>query len=137
LLKELFLQNDQFLNPLDRPHAGLLADLCHTGGYAEGDCAEAGGGLRGDELGHQHGRLRGQSAMFSQISLVFRSCESLASVSFNFDSQLRRIEDEAFREMSVRNFVVPKSVETIGVHCFRYCLSPQSALFEALPQVSQ
>jgi hypothetical protein len=52
--------------------------------------------------------------MFSQISLVFRSCESVVSVSFNFDSQLRRIEDEAFRETSVRNFVVPKSVETIS-----------------------
>jgi hypothetical protein len=48
----------------------------------------------------------------------FASCDSLVEIFFEPGSQLRIVEDSAFRGSAVRAFIVPRSVEILGFSSF-------------------
>jgi hypothetical protein len=51
------------------------------------------------------------------------SCQSLKSISFESDSQLKRIDSQAFSSSSLQSIVVPRSVEYLASSCFELCQS--------------
>jgi hypothetical protein len=57
-------------------------------------------------------------------------CYSLAFVSFDGVSQLKRIADRAFFAIPLTRFVIPTSVEAIKYAVFACCRSLESVTFE-------
>jgi hypothetical protein len=61
----------------------------------------------------------------------------LSSISFEADSQLKRIESYAFANSGLTSIVVPRSVEVLEAKCFALCHSLSSVLFESDSQLSR
>jgi hypothetical protein len=64
-------------------------------------------------------------------AFCFKSCAFFASISFESDSRLKRIESSAFSDSSLRSIVIPRSVEILCSSCFEECKSLSSILFES------
>jgi hypothetical protein len=62
---------------------------------------------------------------------LFRESKTLCSISFESNSQLTRIEIEAFARSSLRSIFIPRSVEILCSECFSFCQSLNSVSFEA------
>jgi hypothetical protein len=60
---------------------------------------------------------------------VYRS-GSLCEITFESGSQLRRIDDRAFRNTGLKRIRIPSSVEFIGEYCFCECKSLCEITFE-------
>jgi hypothetical protein len=61
----------------------------------------------------------------------FSSCESLSSISFETDSELTRIESDAFSFCpSLKSFTIPHHVQILCSGCFSSCSSLSSISFE-------
>ena len=54
---------------------------------------------------------------------IFRECTSLASVTFEENSQLATIPNSTFYQSGLQEINIPSSVTTIGNSAFRYCTS--------------
>jgi hypothetical protein len=67
----------------------------------------------------------------------FMSCESVQSVVFEENSQLSRLEDQAFYGSGLTSIHLPASVTVIGERCFYGCGSLTSITFETDSQLSQ
>jgi hypothetical protein len=61
----------------------------------------------------------------------FWYCKSLASVTFELDSKVHRIEAFAFQKSGLTWIIVPKSVEVLCRRCFYNCRSLTSVTFES------
>jgi hypothetical protein len=64
-------------------------------------------------------------------SSCFSFCKSLSSISFESNSQLTRIESNAFSYSSLESIVIPSSVEILCSKCFSNCESLSSLSFES------
>jgi hypothetical protein len=64
-------------------------------------------------------------------------CYSLSSISFESNSQLTRIESEAFAASSLESIVIPKNVQILGSDCFSDCFSISSIAFESPSQLKR
>jgi hypothetical protein len=53
----------------------------------------------------------------------FSQCKSLESVTFESDSRLERIEEEAFKWSLLKSIVIPSSVVVLGKESFSECYS--------------
>jgi hypothetical protein len=67
----------------------------------------------------------------------FSSCQSLSSISFEFNSQLTRIESNAFAFSSLQSILIADNVEILGSRCFSYCKSLSSISFESNSQLTR
>jgi hypothetical protein len=54
-------------------------------------------------------------------SLSFQFCRQLCEVSFEKDSNLKRIESRAFSDSGLRSITLPRNVEFIGTYWFAQC----------------
>jgi hypothetical protein len=70
-------------------------------------------------------------------SKCFSYCYSLLSITFESNSQLKRIESEAFSRSSLQSILIPKKVEILGSTCFSYCSSLSSITFESKSQLTR
>jgi predicted DsbA family dithiol-disulfide isomerase len=61
----------------------------------------------------------------------FWNCNSLASVTFELDSKLQRIEESAFEESGLTAIHIPAFVEVLCKQCFSKCNSLASVTFES------
>jgi hypothetical protein len=73
----------------------------------------------------------------NKIKISFISCESVKSVVFEENSQLSRLEAEAFRGSGLTSIHLPASVTVIGASCFSNCGSLASITFESGSRLSQ
>jgi hypothetical protein len=69
-------------------------------------------------------------------SNCFSYCHSLSSISFESNSQLTRIESNAFSVSSLQSIVIPSSVEILCSECFSFCESLSSISFESNSQLT-
>ncbi|MDR0662284.1 MAG: leucine-rich repeat domain-containing protein [Holosporales bacterium] len=60
----------------------------------------------------------------------FGGCWLLENISFEVDSQLKRIESRAFWETFLKSVTIPRDVEILGSSCFSVCGSLESVSFE-------
>jgi hypothetical protein len=60
----------------------------------------------------------------------FSKCRSLTEVIFEDESNLKRIDDSAFRGSGLKLIRIPKSVEFVGKGCFYKCESLIEVIFE-------
>jgi hypothetical protein len=67
----------------------------------------------------------------------FSSCESLTSVTFDANSRLSRLENEACYESGLRPIHLPGSLEVIYASCFSFCESFTSVTFDANSRLSR
>jgi hypothetical protein len=71
----------------------------------------------------------------SQIEMIrtggFYGHETLATVTFGFDSRLRIIEHHAFFTSGLRSICIPRTVEVIGREAFSCCGQLTSVVFES------
>jgi hypothetical protein len=64
-------------------------------------------------------------------SYCFSDCSSLSSISFESDSELTRIESNAFYSCSsLKSITIPRHVQILCSSCFSDCKSPSSISFE-------
>jgi hypothetical protein len=63
-------------------------------------------------------------------SKCFYDVKSILSISFERDSQLKRLESGAFHRSSLTAFAVPRNVKEIGPKCFSSCEQLSSFSFE-------
>jgi hypothetical protein len=61
----------------------------------------------------------------------------LASLAFENDPQLKRIERNAFADCAFTSVVLPKSVEVLSQRCFYSCASLAVVFFEAGSQLKR
>jgi hypothetical protein len=81
--------------------------------------------------------LRIESSIERICEGCFMSCESVKSVVFEENSQLSRLEAEAFSFSGLTSIDLPASVTVIGKRCFSDCRSLVSITFESGSQLSQ
>jgi hypothetical protein len=70
-------------------------------------------------------------------SYCFLFCKSLSSISFESNSQLTRIESNAFSSSSLQSIVIPSTVQILGSYCFSFCKSFSSISFESNSQLAR
>jgi hypothetical protein len=63
-------------------------------------------------------------------SRCFYGVKSISSISLERDSQLKRLESDAFHCSSLKAFTVPRAVTEIGAKCFSNCEGLLSLSFE-------
>jgi hypothetical protein len=68
-------------------------------------------------------------------SSCFSRCESLSSISFESNSQLTRIESNAFLYSSLQSIMIPSTIQILGSGCFSCCESLSSISFDYLSQL--
>jgi hypothetical protein len=85
---------------------------------------------------HLFGYLGTDSSVFirKEIEVIekncFSGCRFLHEVTFEFGSQLKRIEERAFAETGLTGILIPRNVEVIGGECFCFCEHLKSVIFE-------
>jgi hypothetical protein len=67
----------------------------------------------------------------------FSSCKSLASVTFEANSRLSRVEKAAFCKTGLQSIHLPRSLEVICEFCFFYCKSLAFVTFDANSRLSR
>jgi hypothetical protein len=67
----------------------------------------------------------------------FKDHQHLLWISFESNSQLTRIESEAFSFSSLQSIVIPSTVQILGLRCFSSCQSLSSISFESNSQLTR
>jgi hypothetical protein len=67
----------------------------------------------------------------------FSHCHSPSSISFGTDSELTRIESNAFFGCSLKSITIPRHVQILYSYCFSSCNSLSSILFETESELTR
>jgi hypothetical protein len=67
----------------------------------------------------------------------FKDYQNLHWISFESNSQLTRIESNAFSSSSLQSILIPSTVQILDSKCFSYCYSLSSISFESNSQLTR
>ena len=68
---------------------------------------------------------------------AFQNCSNLTSLTFEGESQLEQISDNAFQSTGLTTIKIPATVKTIGKNAFKNCSNLTSLTFEGESQLEQ